>query len=118
MRRSPRVGNERPSLCARLGRYSSKELSRLEGIAELGAEDAGERFDGQQKVFACGAPAAGSAQAAAGDEVMNVRMMKQLAGPGMQYADHANAAADEPWILSQLQQGGGRSAKEQVKLAF
>ena len=39
------------------GRYLSKELSRLEGIAELGAEDAGERFDGQQKVFACGAPA-------------------------------------------------------------
>ena len=41
-------------------------------------------------------------------------MVEELAGPGVEYADHPEAGADEPWILSQLLQGRGGSAKEQV----
>jgi len=48
--------------------------------------------------FAGGAPVAVVSEAAAGDEVMDVGMIEELAGPGMQYSDHAQAGADEPWI--------------------
>ena len=44
-------------------------------IAKLGAEDHGQRFDGHEKVGARGAPAALGSEAAAGDDVMNVRMI-------------------------------------------
>jgi len=31
-------------------------------------------------------------------------MIEQLAGPGVEDADHAEAGADEPWILGQFEQ--------------
>ena len=42
-------------------------------------------------------------EAAAGDDVMDVGMIEELAGPGMEHADHAEAGADEARILGQLQ---------------
>ncbi len=42
-------------------------------------------------------------EAAAGDEVMDVGMIEELAGPGMEYSDHAQTATYEPGVLSQLQ---------------
>ena len=45
---------------------------------------------------------------------MDVRMIEQLAGPGVEHADHAQAAADEAWVLGQLLEGCGGSAKEQI----
>ena len=41
-------------------------------------------------------------------------MIEELAGPGVQHADHAQTGADEAWVLGQLLQGCGGSAKEQV----
>src|SRR5438552_12642864 len=45
---------------------------------------------------------------------MNVGMIEELAGPGMQYSNQAHTTSNEPWVLGQLQQGRGGSAKEQV----
>jgi hypothetical protein len=45
---------------------------------------------------------------------MNVRMVEELAGPGVEYADHAQTSSDEPWVLGQLLQSCGGSAKEQI----
>ena len=45
---------------------------------------------------------------------MNVRMIDELAGPGVQHAQQADSAADEARVLGQFQQRRGGSAKEQV----
>jgi hypothetical protein len=34
---------------------------------------------------------------------MNVRMIEELAGPGVEHAHHAEASADEARVLGQLQ---------------
>src|SRR5260370_17505932 len=81
---------------------------------QVGVEDWGERFEGHQEVLACRAPATVVSEAAAGDEVMDVRMIEQLPGPGVEHADHPEAGADEARVLGQLQQSSGGSAKEQV----
>ncbi len=80
-----------------------EQISLFQLVAKLGAEDAGERFDGDEKVFACGAPVAVISEAATGNDVVHVRMIEQLAGPGVEHADHAEAGADEARVLGQLQ---------------
>ena len=79
-----------------------EQISLLQLVAEYGAEDWGESFDGHEKVFACGPPVAIISQAAAGDDVMYMRMKEELAGPGVEYADHTEAGADEARVLGQL----------------
>jgi hypothetical protein len=81
----------------------SKENGLFQGVTELGAEDWGEGFNGQQKVLAGRAPAALVREAAAGDDVVDVGMIEQLAGPGVEHADHTEAGADEARVLGQLQ---------------
>ena len=105
---------DHPVFAPNLGPDQGKQIRLFQLIAKLGAEDLGERFDGHEKVFAGGAPTALSRQAAAGDEVMHMGMIEELAGPGVEHAHHAEAAAHEAWVLGQLQQGGRGSAKEQV----
>jgi hypothetical protein len=39
---------------------------------------------------------------AAGDEAMNVRMVDELLGPGVEDGQHANGAADEAAIVGKL----------------
>ncbi len=57
-------GMDHPVFLPERGRYWSKQFRLLEGLAEPGAEDWGKGFDGQQKVWACRAPAAVSREAA------------------------------------------------------
>lgn len=85
---------------ARLG--LSKQVGLLELITKLGAKDPGKRFDGDQKVFTGSAPAAVNSEAAAGDEVVDVGVIEELAGPGMKHTDHTEAGADEARVLGQL----------------
>jgi len=85
------------------GRDLSKEIGLFQGVTKLGAEDSGERFDGYQEVFAGRAPATVRSEAAAGDDVMDVGMVEELASPGVEHADHAEASADEARVLGQLQ---------------
>jgi hypothetical protein len=41
-------------------------------------------------------------KAAARDDVMNVRVIDELASPRVKDTDHPDASADEPWIESEL----------------
>src|SRR2546422_11363318 len=50
--RADGFGVDYPIFAPDPGRYLSKQFSLLEGIAELGAEDARKRFDVDQEVFA------------------------------------------------------------------
>src|SRR5882672_7238554 len=84
-----RFGVDYPVFAPDARLHLSKENGLFQRVTKLGAEDSGERFDGHQEVFACKAPATVSSEAAAGDEVMDVGMIEELAGPGMEHADHS-----------------------------
>src|SRR5215467_13056208 len=83
-------------------------------VSELGAEDRRESFDREEKIRPGRFPIPVFGQPAASDDVVNVRMVDQISGPGVEHADHADATADEPWIESQLLQSLGGSAKQNV----
>ena|SRR5450432_392254 len=81
----------------------SKQAGLFQRVPELGAKDHAERLFVDQKVFGCRAPAAGVSEAAAGDEVVDVGMKLELSGPGLEHAEHAEAATDEARVLGQQQ---------------
>lgn len=45
---------------------------------------------------------------------MDMGMIEELAGPGVEYAHHAGTTSHEAWVLSQKLQSCGGSAKEQI----
>src|SRR5712692_7291927 len=96
-------GMDHPIFAPEARRDCREQSSLFQFIAKLGAEDPGERFDGEQEVGARGTPAAVSSEAAAGDEVMEVGVIEELAGPGVEHADHTEAGADEARVLGQFQ---------------
>ena len=55
-----------------------------------------------------------SRQPAAGDKIMDVGMVSQVAGPGLQHAQETNLTADKAGVVGQLLQGRGRGLKQQV----
>ncbi len=101
--------------CQTFGRDLCVESRSSQGALEGSAEQFGERFHGQEEVSARGQPGiAIASHAAAGDQIVDVGMVDQVAGPGMQYAQHPDLPAHKPWVPGQLLGGLGRSAEEQV----
>ena len=97
------------------GRDLCVESRSSQGALEGSAEQFGERFHGQEEVSARGQPGiAIASHAAAGDQIVDVGMVGQVAGPGMQYAQHPDLSAHKPWVSGQLLGGLGGSAEEQV----
>lgn len=91
-----------PYLCIHLG----EEFSLLQFISDLGAKEQRQRFDVDKEVFARREPAAVFTQPASCDDVVNVRMIEQLARPGMKHADHPDASTYEPGVVGQFLQRG------------
>ena len=92
-----------------------EHLGRAQGLAEAGAKDTRQRFDGHQKVVAGGLPGAGLGHPAAGrDQVVDMRMISQRPAPGVQDPDQAQLSADEARIVGQVLGGRGRGAKEAI----
>ncbi|MEK6283806.1 MAG: hypothetical protein AABN95_25905 [Acidobacteriota bacterium] len=98
-----RFGVDHPVFAPDPGSDCGEQISLFQLIAELSAEDTGEGFHRNQKVFAGRAPAVEVREAAAGDDVMDMGMIEELAGPGVEHADHAEPGADEARVLGQLQ---------------
>jgi hypothetical protein len=46
-------------------------------------------------------------------QVMDVRVKAQVAGPGLQHANHADLPAQEARVVCQLLERGGRGAKQE-----
>jgi len=51
---------------------------------------------------------------AAGSEIVDMGMVEEVAGPGVEHAYHADLPAHKAWISGQLLGCLGRSAKQQV----
>ena len=85
--------------------------SALEGSAE----QFGEGFHRQEKISARRQPPLSVAPySATGDQIVDVGMVEQVAGPGVEYTYHADLPAHKFWISGQFLGCLGRSTKEQV----
>lgn len=88
------------------------EQPLLEECAEVSPQS----FDRQEELVARGHPGATiGTQAAAGNQIVDVRMEDEGATPGMQYAQHPQLRAQSARIASQVLQGAGTGGKEQVE---
>ena len=70
---------------------------------EFGSEDPGESFDREQEAMVSWPPGAViGCQPTGRDEIVNVRMVGQVASPGVQDADQAELSADKAGVLGQM----------------
>jgi len=92
-----------PILLPEGGGYSRKQIRFDQGLAELAAEDFRERPDRQQEILAGRQPGMGSRrQAASRDQLMDVRVVSQVAPPGVQDTHQSNLAAHKTRALCQV----------------
>jgi hypothetical protein len=87
----------------------------LQSGPELGSIQARQGFDVNQESITGtppGVPIGG--QTTAGNEVVDVRMKSQVAGPGLQHAQETDLPANEAGVSRQLLQRRRRSLKQQV----
>jgi len=79
-----------------------------EGVAETGADHAGEGRFGEQEGVGGGLPeSAAVGQAAAGDQAVDVRMEDQPLRPAMEHGEHAGGAAEPARIARQIDDRAG-----------
>lgn len=94
----------------------SQELLTVEGVADLGAEDLGQSVPRHEETR-MGGLAPGFAlvsQPAGGGEEMDVRMVGEIARPGVEHRQDAEFGADPLWIVGEELEGGCGLAQEQV----
>ena len=104
-----------PVLLPYFWRDEGKEVGLAQGVAELGAKDGRKSCGGKQKVLSGGQPSLTiGGQATTGNEVVNVRVVAEIASPGMEDADETHLPTDKTRILGQTLDSGGRGAEEGV----
>ena len=106
-----------PALLPDLGREVGQRLGHLllEGLAEERAAAITQGLDRQEEAGAAGDPLAlVPAQAATGDQVVDVGMIFQRARPSVQHAQQAEGGAEAFGILRQVLQGLGTGGQEQI----
>jgi len=86
-------------------------------LLQFATENPGERSHRQQEIVPCPNPAFFSAlPTTARDEIVDVRMVGQVASPGVQHTHHPNLAAKPTWLSCQLLCGScGRFEQQIVK---
>ena len=85
------------------------EESALEGCAK----QHGKGLDRQKEAFSSGAPGGTNCiQSAARNQVVDMRMIKQVARPGMQHTDQANLPTHQAWIFGQALSSLSRCLEE------
>jgi hypothetical protein len=82
-----------------------EEIALFEQVPELGAEEDRERLDVNEEILPGLEPPAIGEESASGGDVVNVRMIEEIARPGMEDADGADLPSDEARIGSQFEQG-------------
>jgi hypothetical protein len=104
-----------PIFLPRLGRDQIKQAGLLQSIAELGPEQDGEWLNVHQEIPSGRQPTLTiRSQSTGGHHIVDVGMVAEVAGPGVEYPDHANLAADKARVLGQLLQGSRGRAKQDI----
>ena len=106
---------DNPLLPPDLGWNLLQQLCLFQGRSKLGSKETGEGFDMDKEGIVGAQPGLPlSRQPAAGDKVMNVGMVSQVAGPGLQDAQETKLTADKAGVVGQLLQGRRRGLKQPV----
>lgn len=104
-----------PVLLPDIGWDGVGEAGSLEGVKEFGPEDSGKGLDREQEVMVGREPGAMiRGQPTCRDEIMNVRMVGQVASPSVQDTDQTELTADKTGVLGQVLCCSSRSMEEQV----
>jgi len=105
-----------PVLLPGLRRHLAVEGSFLEGITELGAEDLAERFNGRQKSGMLGGkPLLGiGGEPASGHQIMDMGMVVEIAGPGLEDTDEAELATHPTGVEGELLQSRRGSTEQEI----
>jgi hypothetical protein len=75
----------------------------FEQLTKPGSEENGKRRDVNEEVGPRPDPLSLGRKPAAGSDVMNMGMIKEIASPGMKDADQADLAADESWVGGKIE---------------
>ena len=113
-----RLAADIPGALPHVGSHLGEELWMLleQLLFEEGARVGAQGFVVEEELVARGHPGASiPTQAAAGNQIVDVRMEDEGATPGMQYAQHPQLRAQSARIASQVLQGAGTGGKEQVE---
>jgi hypothetical protein len=104
-----------PVLLPYFWRDKGEEVGLAQCVAELGTKDGREGLGGKQKVLSGGQPSlAIGGQATTGSEVVDVRVVAEIASPGMEDADETHLSTDKARILRKVLDSGGRGTEEGV----
>ena len=113
--RADRLTVHNPLLLPNVRRNTGITIRVTQRLTEFAAEHLGERSHWQEEIVSCRSPALPiRAQATARDEIMHVRMVSQVAAPGVQHPHHPDLSTDPPWLLCQLLRGRSRCFEEQI----
>lgn len=80
-----------------------EEVSLFELIAEFGAEEDREWFNVNEEILARVEPLTIGRESASGGDEMDVRMIEEVTGPGMEETNHAYTSADEARVCGQFE---------------
>jgi hypothetical protein len=97
-----RAAIDYPILFPDVAGSEGEEVGLFQGVTELGAEEGGQSGGRQEEVFFREAPASFGGDTAAGDEAVEMRVIAQVTGPGLQDSHHADLAADKARVPCQL----------------
>ena len=104
-----------PILLPDSGRDIVGEAGSLESVMEFGPKDFGEGLDWKQEMMVGREPGTViGGQPTGRDEIVNVRMVGQVASPGVQDTDQTELSADKTGVLGQMLCRSCRGTKEQV----
>jgi hypothetical protein len=110
-----RFAVDHPILLPDIGGDIVGEAGSLESMMEFGPKDFGEGLDWEQEMMVGREPGAViGGQATGGDEIVNVRMVAQVASPGVQDTDQTELSPDKTGVLGQMLCRSRRGLKEQV----
>jgi len=85
---------------------------------ELAAEQALQRLEREQEAISSGTPAQIRGQAAGGDQGVDVRVVTQVAAPGMQGHEQARGGTQMTRICQEFEQGVTHGVEEQLDETF
>jgi hypothetical protein len=103
-----------PVLVPDLRLHAREPVGLVPVVSELGPAPHRPRLDVDQKVVAGGEPSAIGRESPSRHDVVHGRMVAQVAGPGVQHANHAEAAAHAPGVPRQCLQGLRCAPKQDV----
>jgi hypothetical protein len=98
------VNNPVPGPCSRVDLTAEILMAPSQPCGELAADQLGQRFDRNQILILAGYPPAILIDSAAGNQHVDVGMIRQIICPGMQNSQYSDSPAQMPGIVCKLYQ--------------